>query len=163
MRQDPLQEAQALERVGKTREACTLLEAGLSDAGDRQTALAYRLAHLLMQDGRERRWMAIYQRYPAWSRDGYLSLRYADACFRLDRLATAKRVYTEVIDLGPPRIADSAKTNLGLLEAELGRIKAARAALWRSRALIAVGVFGLAATVGLAWIIGRRDQRSPEE
>ena len=160
-RQDALAQAQALERQGRSREACSVLSRALAKE-PRRIDWMQTLAWWLYRDGRERELLQLLDKGPAsYSQDAYLVLQKASCLARLQRLAEARKEYRRVLELTQDAaLRKQAEHDLAWLREEEATDKAVRAGLSRARLGILAGTLVLGGSALFFWMARRRESVS---
>ena len=157
--QDVLLRAQALERQGRSREACTALERGLGKNPE-QLEWMRLLAYWLFRDGREVELLGWLERGPdSYRRDAYLVLQRASCLARLQKFGKARREYKRVLELTEDAdLRQQAESDLEWLTREEETARAVKSGLDRARIGVLAGSLVLAGTGLFLWLARRRER-----
>jgi Flp pilus assembly protein TadD len=151
-------QAQALERQGRSREACMVLERALAKDPE-QIGWMRLLAYWLFRDGRELELLPMLQNGPdSYGRDAYLVYQEASCLARVQRFGQARRLYRRVLELTQDtNLRRQALGDLAWLEEEEATETAVKSGLTRARLGVLAGSLALAGGALFLWFARRRE------
>jgi tetratricopeptide (TPR) repeat protein len=160
-KQDPLEKAMQLAKMGEVRAASSLLEKALLEPTTLSNPLsgARNFGFFLLQNGKERKFLHwILGPGAVWKNDPFLLLLQGKAFFRLEELTKAESAYRKI--LSNSAVSNSwrkqAIGDLSSLKQAKDRIQRGISALNRARFLIGSGGVTLLLGLGVVWILNRR-------